>query len=313
MKSCVVIYNPNSGHIFKTEYLKEYRIILNKNGYESKFIATQYHGHAKEIIAHLEKVDLVISMGGDGTFNEIVSGNLERKEPLIISHIPVGTTNDVGVMFGYGKDIKKNLKSLLKGTIKEIDICLINNQPFVYVAGFGKFMQVPYLTPRKLKKKYGYLAYLVEGIKDFFNPTKLYKIKYEVNGITKTGYYSFILISNANRIAGINNFYRDVKLDDNQFEVLFCNFRRRIDILKTFSLLMTLDASKVSGIEFYKTNNLKIEFEEYPKYNWCIDGEKLNRSTLKYEIKNIRNVKIMMPTKNINKIFINNTIKENSN
>lgn len=312
MKSCVVIYNPNSGHIFKTEYLKEYRIILNKNGYQPKFIATQYHGHAKEIIAHLEKVDLVISMGGDGTFNEIVSGNLERKEPLIISHIPVGTTNDVGVMFGYGKDIKKNLKLLLKGTIKEIDICLINNQPFVYVAGFGKFMQVPYLTSRKLKKKYGYLAYLVEGVKDFFNPTKLYKIKYDVNGITKTGYYSFILISNANRIAGINNFYRDVKLDDNQFEVLFCNFRRRIDILKTFSLLMTLDASKVSGIEFYKTNNLKIEFDEYPKYNWCIDGEKLNRATLKYEIKNIRNVKIMMPTKNINKIFINNTIKENS-
>lgn len=309
MKSCVVIYNPNSGHIFKTEYLKEYRIILNKNGYQPKFIATQYHGHAKEIIAHLEKVDLVISMGGDGTFNEIVSGNLERKEPLIISHIPVGTTNDVGIMFGYGKDIKKNLKLLLKGTIKEIDICLINNQPFVYVAGFGKFMQVPYLTSRKLKKKYGYLAYLVEGVKDFFNPTKLYKIKYEVNGITKTGYYSFILISNANRIAGINNFYRDVKLDDNQFEVLFCNFRRRIDILKTFSLLMTIDASKVSGIEFYKTNNLKIEFEEYPKYNWCIDGEKLNRTTLKYEIKNIRNVKIMMPTKNINKIFINNTIK----
>lgn len=309
MKSCVVIYNPNSGHIFKTKYLKEYRIILNKNGYQPKFIATQYHGHAKEIIAHLEKVDLVISMGGDGTFNEIVSGNLERKEPLIISHIPVGTTNDVGIMFGYGKDIKKNLKLLLKGTIKEIDICLINNQPFVYVAGFGKFMQVPYLTSRKLKKKYGYLAYLVEGVKDFFNPTKLYKIKYEVNGITKTGYYSFILISNANRIAGINNFYRDVKLDDNQFEVLFCNFRRRIDILKTFSLLMTIDASKVSGIEFYKTNNLKIEFEEYPKYNWCIDGEKLNRTTLKYEIKNIRNVKIMMPTKNINKIFINNTIK----
>lgn len=309
MKSCVVIYNPNSGHIFKTKYLKEYKTILNKNGYQPKFISTEYRGHAKEIISHLEKVDLVISMGGDGTFNEIVSGNLERKEPLVISHIPVGTTNDVGVMFGYGKDIKNNLKLLLKGTIKEIDVCLINNQPFVYVAGFGKFMQVPYATPRKLKKKYGYLAYLVEGIKDFFNPTKLYKITYQVNNITKTGYYSFILISNANRIAGINNFYRDVKLDDNQFEVLFCNFKRRIDILKTFSLLMTLDASKVSGIEFYKTNNLKIEFEEYPKYNWCIDGEKLNRATLKYEIKNIRNVKRMMPTKNINKIFINNTIK----
>ena len=71
---------------------------------------------------------------------------------------------------------------------------------------------------------------------------------------------------------------------------------------------MTIDATKVSGVEFYKTNNMKIEFEEYPKYSWCIDGEKLNRANLKYEIKNINKVKIMLPTKNINKIFVNKKI-----
>lgn len=303
MKSCVVIYNPNSGHIFKEKHLKEYKQILINNNYNPKFIATEYKGHAKEIVNHLEKVDLVISMGGDGTFNEIVHGNLKRKEPLIISHIPVGTTNDIGTMFGYGKNINNNLKQLLKGTIKEMDICLINNRPFVYVAGFGKFMKVPYATPRKLKKKYGYLAYIMEGIKDFFNPTKLYKITYKIDNIEKTGYYSFILITNATRIAGINNFYKDVYLDDDKFEVIFCNFRKRIDILKTFSLLMTMDASKVSGVEFYKTNNLSLEFDEYQNKEWCIDGEKLNRAALNYTIKNINNVKIMIPTKNINKIF----------
>ena len=153
MKSCTIIYNPNSGHVFKTKYLKEYKKILTKNGYNPKFIGTQYSGHAKEIVNHLEPTDLVISMGGDGTFNEVMSGNLERKKPLILAHIPVGTTNDVGVMFGYGKDIKKNLKLLLDGTIKGMDICVINGRPFVYVAGFGKFMQIPYNTPRKLKKK----------------------------------------------------------------------------------------------------------------------------------------------------------------
>lgn len=305
MKTCIVIYNPNSGHIFKKKYLKEYKEILVQNNYNPRFISTKYKGHAKEIVSHIEKVDLVISMGGDGTFNEIVHGNLERKEPLIISHIPVGTTNDIGTMFGYGKNIHNNLKLLLNGTVKEMDICLINNRPFVYVAGFGKFMQVPYATPRKLKKKYGYIAYLIEGIKDYFSPTKLYKIKYQVNGIEKTGYYSFVLITNATRIAGINNFYKDVYLDDDNFEVIFCNFRKRIDIIRTFSLLITMDASKVSGVEFYKTNKLSLTFEEYPKNQWCIDGEKLDRANLNYTIKNINNIKIMMPTKNIKKIFKN--------
>lgn len=308
MKNCTIIYNPNSGHVFKTKYLKEYKKILIKNGYNPKFIGTEYGGHAKEIVNHLEPTDLVISMGGDGTFNEVMSGNLERKKPLILAHIPVGTTNDVGVMFGYGKDIKKNLKLLLDGTIKGMDICIINGRPFVYVAGFGKFMQIPYNTPRKLKKKYGYMAYLLEGVKDFFNPTKMYDITYKVNGIEKRGLYSFMLISNANRIAGINNFYKDVKLDDDQFEVLFCNFKRRVDIIKTFTILMTTDVEKVSGVEFYKTNHLQIKFADYPKKAWCIDGEKLDRAVLNYEISNVRNVKIMMPKKNIDKIFINKKV-----
>lgn len=308
MKSCTIIYNPNSGHVFKTKYLKEYKNILTKNGYNPKFIGTQYSGHAKEIVNHLEPTDLVISMGGDGTFNEVMSGNLERKKPLILAHIPVGTTNDVGVMFAYGKDIKKNLKLLLDGTIKGMDICVINGRPFVYVAGFGKFMQIPYNTPRKLKKKYGYMAYLLEGVKDFFNPTKMYDITYKVNGIEKRGLYSFMLISNANRIAGINNFYKDVKLDDDQFEVLFCNFKRRVDIIKTFTILMTTDIERVSGVEFYKTNHLEIKFADYPKKAWCIDGEKLDRAVLNYEISNVRNVKIMMPKKNIDKIFVNKKV-----
>lgn len=308
MKNCTIIYNPNSGHVFKTKYLKEYKKILTKNGYNPKFIGTQYSGHAKEIVNHLEPTDLVISMGGDGTFNEVMSGNLERKKPLILAHIPVGTTNDVGVMFGYGKDIKKNLNLLLDGTIKGMDICVINGRPFVYVAGFGKFMQIPYNTPRKLKKKYGYMAYLLEGVKDFFNPTKMYDITYKVNGIEKRGLYSFMLISNANRIAGINNFYKDVKLDDNQFEVLFCNFKRRVDIIKTFTILMTTDIEKISGVEFYKTNHLEIKFADYPKKAWCIDGEKLDRAVLNYDISNVRNVKIMMPKKNINKIFVNKKV-----
>lgn len=308
MKNCTIIYNPNSGHVFKTKYLKEYKKILTKNGYNPKFIGTQYSGHAKEIVNHLEPTDLVISMGGDGTFNEVMSGNLERKKPLILAHIPVGTTNDVGVMFGYGKDIKKNLNLLLDGTIKGMDICVINGRPFVYVAGFGKFMQIPYNTPRKLKKKYGYMAYLLEGVKDFFNPTKMYDITYKVNGIEKRGLYSFMLISNANRIAGINNFYKDVKLDDNQFEVLFCNFKRRVDIIKTFTILMTTDIERISGVEFYKTNHLEIKFADYPKKVWCIDGEKLDRAVLNYDISNVRNVKIMMPKKNINKIFVNKKV-----
>ncbi len=149
MKTCVVIYNPNSGHTLEKTKLTKYKKIIEKYGYTPTFIGTQYRGHAKEIVSHLGYVDLVISMGGDGTFNEVVYGNIQRKRRLILAHIPVGTTNDVGTMFGYGKKIEENLKLCLTGEVKDIDIPMVNNRPFVYVCGFGKFMQIPYETPRE--------------------------------------------------------------------------------------------------------------------------------------------------------------------
>lgn len=307
MKNCVVIYNPNSGHTMNEANLKSVKNILPKYGYNVKIMPTRYAGHAKEIVSHLEICDLVISVGGDGTFNEVVTGNMQRKNKLLVANIPIGTTNDVGMMFGYGKNFENNLKLLMDGSKKRIDIVTVNGRPFVYVAGLGKFINIAYDTPRYMKKKFGYLAYLFEGIKDFFRPIKSYKVNYEVNGLKKTGYFSFILISNANRIAGMNMFYKDVRLDDNQFELLLCNFPTRRSIIRALRLLIDNDPNNVSGIEFYKTSRVKFKFEQYPKKAWCIDGEKLDRATKEFEFKTINDFEIMMPNKNVKKLFTKKT------
>lgn len=304
MKTCVVIYNPNSGHTLKKNKISHYRSLIESFGYKVTFIGTEYRGHAKEIVSHIGLVDLVMSMGGDGTFNEVIHGNLTRRNRLVVAHIPVGTTNDVGVMFGYGKSIEENIKLCLNGEIKGIDIPLINGRPFVYVAGFGKFLNIPYDTPRDLKKKYGHLAYIMSGLKDFFHVTKNYDVTYEVNGKTVHGLYSFFLISSATRIAGLNNFYKDVRLDDDTFEVLMCTYTRRIDILRSMALLVATDAEHVDGFESYRTSKIKITFNKVPKKAWCIDGEKLEIRTKSYVIENEKNVQVLMPKKNIKKLFV---------
>ncbi|MBQ4634792.1 MAG: diacylglycerol kinase family lipid kinase [Bacilli bacterium] len=304
MKKCVVIYNPNSGKGQMTTCLDEFKNILYENDYEASFIPTEYHQHAIKIIEELdEKTDLVISAGGDGTFNEAVTGNFKRKKKLLLAHIPVGTCNDVGVMFGYGKNPIDNLKLLLAGEVHNIDICLINNQPFVYVAGFGKFIDIPYATPRELKKKFGYLAYLIEGLKSCFRKIPMYDLTYKVNGETFKGSYSLMLITNANRIAGFNNFYKDVKLDDNKFEVFLCNLPRKVDFIRSVYMLKTNRITQAPGVYFYKTDKLEIEFENDIFNNWCIDGEKLDETPKKYTIEINKDLKIMMPSKNIETLF----------
>lgn len=306
MKTCVVIYNPNSGKKSKNVFLKQYKNILEQNDYEVITHVTKYHGHATEIVQNLdENIDLVISVGGDGTFNEVMTGNFKRNNRLLLAHIPLGTTNDIGSMFGYTKNPITNLKLIMAGVVKDIDICTINGDPFVYVAGFGKFMNVPYETSRDLKKKYGYLAYILEGAKSFRAKTNLYDITYEIDGEVYRGLYSFMIASNANRIAGVNNFFKDIKLDDDRFEVLFCNLSAKKDIIKSLYYLKMHDITKVPGFYFHKTDNLKITFNDVARKKWCIDGEKYESDTNTFVIKVVSGIKLLIPNKKIDTLFVN--------
>ena len=128
---------------------------------------------------------------------------------------------------------------------------------------------------------------------------------YKIDGKTYSGQYSFMLISNANRIAGINNFYKDVKLDDSEFEVILCNLTKRSEIVKSFYFLATSNLTQAKGFEFHKLSELEITFNEVPKNAWCVDGEKLISNEKTYKIEIEKNFNILMPKKNIKKLFIN--------
>lgn len=304
MKKCLVVYNPNSGKYNKEVTLPKIEKILNEYDYSVIIEKTKYKGDATSIVANIDKCDLVVSIGGDGTFNEVMTGNFMRKDRIVLCHLPSGTTNDVGAMWGYGKNMLNNLKLALNGKVKRIDICTINDKPFVYSAGFGKFMNIPYETPRELKKRIGHLAYIREGARDFFRKVKLYDITYEVDNEKYRGLFSFALITNANRVAGINNFYKDIKLDDNKFEVLLCNITKLKDIIKTLYFFALYDASKIPGFYFYQTDNIKIKFNSPLKKPLCIDGESFDDMSGSYNIKIDHNVYVLMPKKNINSLFV---------
>ncbi len=283
----------NEGKIL--EKLKQY-------GYEGKIYYTEYPHHAEEIVMHIS-ADLLISIGGDGTFSEVMNGNFKREDPILLSHIPVGTTNDVGHMYGLGNDIIKNLDFILNGVIKSVDICEINGRSFVYVAGFGRFMEIPYETPQNLKHRIGHAAYIMSGAKEIFKKTPKYDVTYEIDGVKHNGDYSFIIISNANRVAGINNIYRDMKLDDKKFEVMFCSINKLTKLARAFYTLKTSDISYMNGVECYKTDHIKITFNSDFK-PWCLDGEKYDSNEKSYEIKTEKTVEMLLPKKNINKLFL---------
>lgn len=304
MLKCVVIYNPNSGKLASRSGLKRIFRILENYGYETEVIYTQYRGHAKEITKKLKKVDLLICAGGDGTLNEVIAGNIERKEPILLGQLPLGSVNDVAHMYGMTSNSTKNILMLLNGVEKNVDVCMINNQPFVYVACIGAFVDISYSTPRKLKEKYGRFAYVLYGIQQLKQQFKYFNVKYTIDGVKHEGRFSFIFITNSSGISGVKNIIPDVKLDDNKFEVLLMNVNSKFGILKALYYLKRRDINNIPGHVYIKTDNLKLEFDEVPP-SWCIDGDELIHNSKTFEIKINKDNHLLLPSKNIDKLFEN--------
>ncbi len=304
MKKCVIILNPESGKKHKITSYQNFYDILRKYGYDTDIILTKARGDAEKIIQGIDKsTDLVISGGGDGTLNEIVSGNLQREKPLTIAPLPLGSTNDVGNMYGLNRSVYENLELILKGKAKKVDICYINDSPFVYVACLGDYIDMAYATPRSLKKRYGKIAYILYGMKQLRNKIHQYDIKYKVDNEEHVGRYSFIFITNSSRVAGQPDVYYDVKLDDNMFEVALANVKNKTEMLRLLVLVSTMDVKDIPDVTYYQTNNFEIEFLDKPKTSWCIDGEEYKIDTNRFVFRVEKNMKMQVPKESANILF----------
>ena len=296
--------NPESGKVKDKQKVKNVYDILRKYDYDGEIRYTKKIGDAAEIVESLDSsVDLVISCGGDGTLNEVVCGNLKREKKITLANLPLGTTNDVGNMYGLNGSMLSNLELLLKGKPKKIDVIKINGNPFVYVACLGDYIDMTYNTPRELKKKYGRIAYIIYGIKQLKNKIHTYNIKYTINNEVNEGRYSFIFITNSSRIAGMDDIYYDIKLNDNKFEVALASVDRKKDMLKLLVMSQTRDIKDIPGVTYYQTDNLELEFIDPPKTSWCIDGGELKTSKVNFKFEIDRSTTMLMPRKNISQLF----------
>ena len=303
MKKCVIVYNPKSGIKSPFKNINNYEHIFRKYGYKTELIETKAAKDATKIVKRIWRADLVLVAGGDGTLNEAIEGNLKRRKPLLIAQLPFGTQNDVAHMYGLTNSISTNLELILSGVEKNIDVCLLNNRPFIYVACIGSYVDIAYATPRKLKEKYGRLAYILYGIKKLKETFHQFEIEYEVNGEKHSGEYSFIFVTNSTRVAG-SYIYNDVKLNDSMFEVLMCKIENRFDILKALYYLKRRKMNNLpSFFKYYKTNNFNLKFKDVPSCSWCVDGDEFKHNDKEFEFNVTNEMTMLVPRKNANKLF----------
>ena len=150
-KEWLVIVNPNAGNGKGEKDWNKIAEFLEKENVSYTVKFTERKGHAIQITldAISEGYRKIITVGGDGTLNEVVNGvftsrNCSSNE-ISLSLIPVGTGNDWGRMFGIPLDYEKAVKIISenKTLVHDIGLVSYNNgnekkeRYFINIAGLG--------------------------------------------------------------------------------------------------------------------------------------------------------------------------------
>jgi len=138
-------------------------------------LLTKYAGHASELalMASNEKADLIIAIGGDGTFNEVLNGILKSGNPnTSLALIPNGTGNDFCRGQGIIYKVEKFMDALKNQNYIYYDAGVIiqgtSQRYFLNIAdlGFGGHTAKILNNQRKMGLK-GSISYSVAILRSF--------------------------------------------------------------------------------------------------------------------------------------------------
>lgn len=171
----MVIVNPNAGTGRGKKDWSQIAFLLSHYNLEFDHRFTETKGHAVSLASEAVRNGYrkLITVGGDGTLNEVINGIFMNGEcrpgEVSLGIVPVGTGNDWGKMFGIPDDyatavriITEN-KTLLHdtGLIEFMDGDEWKSRYFINIAGFGFESAVVKRTNRqKDKGRSGKLIYL---------------------------------------------------------------------------------------------------------------------------------------------------------
>lgn len=274
MKKLLLILNPCSGKKKACRALAGIVNIFNRGGYDVTVYVTACRGDATRVVAErAPEFDLVVCAGGDGTFNETISGLLEGGHSTPLGYIPAGSTNDFASSLHLSKDLLQAARDIVDGVPRKLDVGRFNDRYFSYVASFGAFTRASYATPQNVKNALGHLAYILGGIKELANITTKHLRFTLDDGAVFEDDYIFGAISNSTSVAGILTLSEDlVDMSDGVFELLLVRKPNSLLELNDCVLALTTQDYHTPMLTF--TSARRVEIEAPENMDWTLDGER---------------------------------------
>ena len=275
MNFCIVV-NPHSGKNKSFKIFKTIEPLLKTKKIQFKLLQTDYKGHAIDMANQLniDDYDGIIIIGGDGTFHEIVSGLMTRKDgrKIPIGIIPGGSGNS----FLYDLNIKDPLETLAKilnfkkRLIDVIEIKTVDEILYsISLVGWGFATDLGILAEKYRwlgPNRYTIMA-LVEIIKNKTRNATLI-----INNKKINNQFTSIIACNTKYVGKGMYIAPKASTNDSLLDLIVVNGNlSRIKLFKTLPKLFKGTHINDPNVAYYQVNNFSLVTKKNDPLN--IDGE----------------------------------------
>ena len=274
MKKMLFIMNPFAGQRRANRYLADILTMFSREGYDISVHMTSGPGDGARVVQERAAgMDLIVCCGGDGTFNETVSGLIRAGADVPVGYIPAGTTNDFAASMKIPTNVNKAARAILEGTPHRYDVGAFGERFFTYVASFGAFTRSSYATPQSVKNALGHTAYVLEGMQELSQIKNIHvRLELDDDRVIEDDFL-FGAISNSLSVGGILTLDpKQVDMSDGKFELLLV--RAPQDITEVSECLRALQTQKYNCrmITFVSASHVRVTAAE--ELVWTLDGER---------------------------------------
>lgn len=140
----LLILNPAAGTRYARRLLPEIIAMFTNYGHACLTFVTEQRGDATRFVEQYgDRAGKIVCIGGDGTFNETITGLLRAGLRVPVGYIPAGSTNDFANSLHLPSDILEAARNIVEGEPVTLDAGRFRERYFAYVASFGAFTARP--------------------------------------------------------------------------------------------------------------------------------------------------------------------------
>ena len=273
MKRARIIYNPTSGREVFKKHLPEVLEKLEVAGYETSCHATTCEGDATLAAKNAVErgFDIIITVGGDGTLNEVVSGVSPFENRPKVGLIPMGTTNDFARAVHIPRNIEEAVDIIIQGDTLPVDVGLLNGERyFINIAAGGRITELTYEVPSKMKTMLGQLAYYVKAV-EMIPSIKASHMRIEYDGEVFDGDAMMFLCGLTNSVGGFEKLAPDASINDGYFTLIVLKKVSLPEFIQLAAMALRGEHLNDDRVIYKKASVVKVTTENEVHLN--LDGE----------------------------------------